>query len=167
MDLYDEMNGLFRSLGMSEAQARVAAIGRGYRSEQEAREAWRDGDAEGLAEELLADAEQVRPGLSKSQRELQQLSAAIPMVHENTVRILSGQQPMPYPGQVSPAASPAAEAVADAAQTALRMTASEAHEFAGRLQDRESRRGGAEHAEKFLTTFAATLRKEVREVAAR
>lgn len=169
MDFFGEMNELFLTLGMTEEQARRAAIGR-YGSEAEAREAFSDADGGDLADDLVAEARANADGEpSVRSRTLQEVAAALPLVEENTRRILSGQQRRLMPWEADPQSSTAAgEATVVAAQEALRMTEAEARSLVDRLRGRETRRHGAQHAEAFLTTFAEGLRRnmvEVREVA--
>lgn len=159
---FDEMRDLFRTLGLSEAQAQVAAVGR-YRSEAEARQALDGNEAEDLADSMFGQpAGQVLPLRT---REATEISAEIGRVQENVMRRLAGQ-PMLQPCWELPvgSATPAAEAAVIAAREGLRMTGGEAAAFVTRLQVRETTRGGAAHAERFLTDFAAGLRRNVREV---
>jgi hypothetical protein len=165
VDQFDEFESLFRTLGMSEAEAKVGATGR-YRSEAAAREAFVDGEAEDLADQLAAQAER-RP--SAYQQELAQVGAAIPVVAENVMRQLRGQAPLPVPGQQRVALAPAAESVVGQVSESLKMTPTDARTFAGRLYDREVRRAGVSHAERFLSSFGESLRsgRAVCEVAPR
>jgi hypothetical protein len=161
--LYDEMNGLFLALGMNEEQARIAASGRGFRSEAEARAADVDFEADDLADQMIAAAATRTDPLVRGRQEV---AAAIPQVTANVYRILAGQPRALYPWEADPAtATVAGEAVVESAQATLNMTESEARDFLERLRTRETRRGGAAHAEKFLATFAAGLQRNVREVA--
>jgi hypothetical protein len=163
MDQFDEYERLFAAIGLSESASKLAAIGR-YRNEAEAREAYAEDEAADLAEQLCTGAAH-RP--SQTRQELAQISAAVPVVVENVLRQFQGQAPLPVPGQVLVDLPAVAEAVVEPVREALRMTESDARVFAARLHDREVRRGGADHAGRFLRSFGESLRVQVREVAAR
>jgi hypothetical protein len=164
---FDDFESLFQTLGLSEAGAKVAAIGR-YRNEAEAREADRVAEAEGLADDLLAEA-QNRPSVTS--QEVAQMQAAIPTVAANAVRLAQGLPAQPLPWQQTLALPLAAESIVTTVREALRMTDTDARQFAGRLHQREAHRGGQDHADKFLASLEGALRGKngrlVREVAPR
>ena len=163
MTFFDEMQGLFRNLGLSEEQARVAAIGR-HASEAEARQVLDGNEAEDLADTLF-DRSDAAVQAPLRTREAAEITAELGLVHENVMRRLTGRQMQPARWELpAQSATPAAEAAVQAAQEGLRMTGGEAVAFVTRLQAREASRGGAAHAERFLTDFAAGLRRNVREV---
>lgn len=167
MESFDAFEGLFRSLGLSEAGAKVAAVGR-YRNEAEAREADRVAEVEDLADSLVAEA-QSRP--SATSQELAQVEAAIPTAAANALRLVQGLPAQLYPWQQPVVLPVAAESIVSTVREQLRMTETDARVFAGRLHQREARRGGREHADKFVASLEEALRgkngRQVREVAPR
>lgn len=168
MESFDALEGLFRTLGLSEAEANVAAIGR-HRSEAEAREADRASEVEDLAHDLLAEA-QSRPSVAS--QELARLQEALPtVVVANVARLAKGLPVQPLPWQQASTLPTAAESIVATASEALRMTTEDARAFAGRLHQREVRRGGQAHADRFLHSLEEALRggnaRQVREVAPR
>lgn len=138
VDFFDEQRELFRRLGLSEEASLVAATGR-YRSEREARGQYAADEAETLAETLI----------ERRARGEQLLAEA----H----RAAEG-------GDLTDLPLPVREA-ALAVRDRLGMSAVDARWMATRLFARESRRGGAEHAERFVATLAMGLRRPVREAA--
>lgn len=167
MESFDEYERLFQTLGMSEAGAKRAAIGR-YRSEAEAREADRIAEAEDLADGLLAEA-QSRP--SAPLQEIAQMESALPTVAANAARLMQGLPAQPLPWQQTVVLPVAAESIVATVRESLRMSETDARLFAGRLHQRETRRGGQDHADRFVATLEDALRgrnsREVREVAPR
>ena len=182
MDLFDEQKGLFLALGMSEEAATVAATGR-YRSDAEARRVDADLEAEELADRAQAAAEAAvrRPVNDVSTEMLRGLQGAldaclrnVPTVVENYQRRKAGLAPRPLPWRAPGVAAPSvptteavvAEAVT-VVQERLRMTPAEASAYVQRLHSQEARRGGSAHADRYVQSFAGSLRSQVREVAPR
>jgi hypothetical protein len=182
VDLFDEQKGLFLALGMNEHQATVAAIGRAG-SEAEARRVDADLEAEELADRarLAAEASVRSEPAGVTTEMLRGLQGAmdaclrnVPTVVENYQRRKAGLAPRPLPWRAPGIAAPAApttEAVVAEAVTAvqdrLRMAPAEASAYVQRLHSQEARRGGSAHADRYVQSFAGSLRSQVREVAPR
>lgn len=172
MSQFDDLQGLFETLGMSEQESRVAATGRGYRSEAEARAGELEADAEWLAEDLIARASG-SSGMTSPYSDLsasvQRLEAALPTIAENAVRKANGQPLLPVPELVPQAdfsdLSPPVAEVASAIQRRLRTSVDEARQLATRFHAREVSNGGVAHADHFVGMLTQALRREVREVA--
>jgi hypothetical protein len=172
VDTFDEYKGLFLTIGLSEEAATVAAVGRN-RNEVAAREIYRADEAEALADRLRAEAAG-RPSvrsqeLAQLREGIAQLYAAVPDITANVMRALQGKPMVPARTHVQAALAPSAEAIVGQVRESLRMTDNDARAFAARLYEREVRRGGAEHAARFMTSFGEGLRPTgsvpVREVA--
>ena len=139
-DVFDEFEELFKTIGLSADAAKVAARGR-HKTEAAARTAYATDEAEDLADSL-----RVRRSRGEA--------------------LLANPRPAAERGDLSGQPQPVVEA-ATAARDVLGMSPADAREMAVRLHAREGRRGGAEHADWFLCTFAHALRRPADEVAAR
>jgi hypothetical protein len=141
MDTFDEMESLFTTLGLSEGAAKVAATGRLYRNEADARAQYAADEGAALADSLI----------ERRARGEQILESSRPA---NEAADLTG---LPQP----------VTEVVSAAREALGMTPADAKDMAVRLYARENARGGKDHADLYTCTFAAGLRRPVREAAPR
>jgi len=169
VDTFEERVEFFQRTGLSEEGAKVAAIGR-YRTEADARAADAEFEAMDLADELAEQASSRPDRFQQDVADLQaQLQASIPVITENVTRALRGLPPLSPPAvtSASPMLLGTVEQVVPVVREVLRMNESDARGLVERLHQRETRRHGNEHADRFMRTFAEGLRerKQVREVA--
>jgi len=174
MDMFDDQMRLYRSLGLSEEAARVAAVGRNHRDEAEARSADLEFEAEVLAEDLIARTAgrtDTTSALADLNETVERLHAAIPTIAENITRQLRGQPLLPAPDTAPrvdvTGLSPVVAEAATVIRERLHASVGEARDMATRLHARETGRGGVAHADQFVRSFTQALRREVREVAPR